>query len=252
MILTKEIPTTRRPLAKWYMLAIAALGGLCVAYSIVTFPVHKLDLNLVILAVLTLALGTRITLPIPQFKSHISVSDTVIFLTLILYGGEAAIILAAIEAFISARRFCNEQITVFFNSGTLAVSTAAVVLLLSAYGLYGEAQLHGHPGFVAAFLTALSVMAVTQFLFNTILAATYDSLKSALNLWETWKSKYVMTFPTYLVGSLGAGALAKLIDLGGFAVMFATVPSFLPTGCIYGTLKCRSARPSRRENMPRR
>ena len=224
MILTKELPTTRRPLAKWYMLAIATLGGLCVAYSIATFPVHKLDLNLVILAGLTLALGTRITLPIPQFKSHISVSDTVIFLTLVLYGGEAAIILAAIEAFLSARRFCNEQITVFFNSGTLAVSTAAVVLLLSAYGLYGEPQLHGQPGYVAAFLTALSVMAVTQFLFNTILASAYDSLKSSLHLWETWKSKYVMTFPTYLVGSLGAGALVKLIDLGGFAVMFATVP----------------------------
>lgn len=224
MILTKDPLTSRRPLAKWYMLAIATLGGLCVVYSIVTFPIEKLDLNLVILAALTLAFGTRITLPIPQFKSHISVSDTVIFLTLVLYGGEAAIILAAVEAFISARRFCNEQITVFFNSGTLAVSTAAVVVLLSVYGLYSEAQLHGHTGYVAAFLTALSVMAVTQFLFNTLLAATYDSLKSSLRLWETWKNKYVMTFPTYLVGSLGAGALVKLIDLGGFAVMFAAVP----------------------------
>ena len=194
------------------------------AYSIVTFPVQKLDLNLLILTVLTLAVGTRITLPIPQFKSHISVSDTVIFLTLILYGGEAAIILAAMEAFISARRFCNERITVFFNAGTLATSTTAVVLLLSAYGLYGEPQLHGHVGFVASFLTALSVMAVTQFLVNTTLAAAFDSLKGSLHIWDTWKNKYVMTFPTYLVGSMGAGALVKLIDLGGFAVMFAAVP----------------------------
>jgi diguanylate cyclase (GGDEF)-like protein/PAS domain S-box-containing protein len=214
----------RRPLAKWYMLAIATLGGLCVVYSIVTFPVHKLDLNLAILTVLTLAVGTRITLPIPQFKSHISVSDTVIFLTLILYGGEAAIILAAIEAFISARRFCNEQITVLFNAGTLAVSTTVVVLLLSAYGLYGEPQLHGHVGYVASFLTALSVMAVTQFLVNTTLAAGHDALKGGLHIWDTWKTKYVLTFPTYLVGSMGAGALVKLIDLGGFAVMFAAVP----------------------------
>lgn len=206
------------------MLTVAAIGGLAVAYSIATFPVERFDLNLFILAALTLLLGTRITLPIPQFKSHISVSDTVIFLVLILYGGEAAIILAAVEAFISARRFCNEKITVFFNSGTLAISTAAVIVLLSAYGLYAEQKLHGHAGFVAAFLTALSVMAVTQFLFNTIFAAVYDSLKSDLAFWETWKSKYVMTFPTYLIGAAGAGALVKLIDLGGFAVMFAAVP----------------------------
>ena len=224
MILTKELSTNRRPLAKWYMCAIAGLGGLCVVYSIATFPTQKLDLNLLILVALTLGLGTRITLPIPRFKSHISVSDTLIFLTLILYGGEAAIILAATEAFISARRFCNQRITVFFNSGTLAVSTTTVVTLLWAYGLYSEDHLHGYAGKMAEFLTALSLMAVTQFLINTILAATYDSLKSALPLWDTWKSKYVMSFPTYLVGAVGAGALVRLVDIGGFAVMFAAVP----------------------------
>ncbi|MEQ1762464.1 MAG: EAL domain-containing protein [Pyrinomonadaceae bacterium] len=224
LILTRDFPTNKGPLATWYMCVVAAVGGICVFYSLATFPLAKFDLNLAILVALTLGLGTRITLPIPRFKSHISVSDTLIFLTLILYGGEAAIILAAIEAFISARRFCNQKITVFFNSGTLAVSTTLVVGLLWAYGLYSEDQLHGHPGYVAAFLTALSLMAVTQFLLNTILAATYDALKSALPLWDTWKNKYVMTFPTYLVGSFGAGALVQLVDLGGFAVLFAAVP----------------------------
>lgn len=206
------------------MSAVIAAGSMAAVYSIVTFPTQKLDLNLAILFILTAGLGTRITLPIPRFKSHISVSDTLIFLTLLLYGGEAAILLAAIEAFLSARRFCKQQITVFFNAGTLSVSMTAVVLLLWAYGLYGEAQLHGQTGFVAEFLTALSLVAVTQFLINTLLAAGHDSLKDSIPLWETWKNKYVMTFPTYLVGAVGAGALVKLIDLGGFAVLFAAVP----------------------------
>ena len=224
LILTRDFATNKAPLAKWYMFAVAAIGGLCVLYSLATFPYERLDLNLAILVALTLGLGTRITLPIPRFKSHISVSDTLIFLTLILYGGEAAIILAAVEAFISARRFCSQRITIFFNAGTLAIATTAVVSFLWVYGLYSEDQLHGHSGYVSAFLTSLSLMAVTQFLINTILAATYDALKSTLPLWDTWKSKYVMTFPTYLVGAFGAGALVQLVDLGGFAVLFAAVP----------------------------
>jgi len=224
LILTRDFATNKAPLAKWYMFAVAAIGGLCVLYSLATFPYARLDLNLAILVALTLGLGTRITLPIPRFKSHISVSDTLIFLTLILYGGEAAIILAAVEAFISARRFCSQRITIFFNAGTLAIATTAVVSFLWVYGLYSEDQLHGHSGYVSAFLTSLSLMAVTQFLINTILAATYDALKSTLPLWDTWKSKYVMTFPTYLVGAFGAGALVQLVDLGGFAVLFAAVP----------------------------
>ena len=224
LILTKDLPTDRTPLAKWYMYALVSIGGICVLYSVATFPVAKLDLNLAILVGLTLALGTRITLPIPRFNSHISVSDTLIFLTLILYGGEAAIILAAVEAFLSARKFCNRRLTVFFNSGTLAVSTAAVVGLLWSNGLYSEVHLHGHEGYMSAFLTAMSLMAVTQFLVNTILAAAHDALKSSLPLWDTWKSKYVMSFPTYLLGAFCAGALVRLIDLGGFAVLFAAVP----------------------------
>ncbi|MEO5859579.1 MAG: EAL domain-containing protein [Pyrinomonadaceae bacterium] len=206
------------------MLTMVALGGVAVLYSLSTFPVSRLDLNLALLAALTVGFGTRITLPIPRFKSHVSVSDTLIFLTLMLYGGEAAIILAAVEAFVSARRFCNQRITVFFNAGALAISTTTVVLLLLAYGLYTTEQLHGYPGHLSAFLTALSLIAVTQFLLNTILVATYDSLKSDLPLWDTWKNKYVMTFPTYLFGAFGAGALVKLVDLGGFAVLFAAVP----------------------------
>lgn len=224
LILNKDISIARSPLASWYMLSIASIGGAIVLYSIATFPFAKLDLNLALLVALTLGLGTRITLPIPQFNSHISVSDTLIFLTLILYGGEAAIILAGVEAFISARRFCNKQITVFFNSGILAISTAAVVVLLWSYGLYAEPQLHGYPNLLAEFLTALSLMAVAQFLFNTVLAAAFEALKSYVSLWDTWKNKYAMTFPTYLVGAFGAGALVKLVDLAGFAVLFAAVP----------------------------
>src|SRR5215216_4658405 len=112
LVLTKEIATNRGPLAKLYMLTMATLGGVAILYSLATFPIAKLDLNLALLAALTIGFGTRITLPIPRFRSHVSVSDTLIFLTLILYGGEVAIILAAVEAFVSARRFCNQRITV--------------------------------------------------------------------------------------------------------------------------------------------
>ena len=224
MILTKDPSKDRGPLASWYSHAVAAFGGVCVLYSLATFPTSKLDLNLAILVALTLGLGTRITLPILRFKSHISVSDTLIFLTLILYGGQAAIILAAVEAFISARRFCNRQITVFFNSATLAVSTTAVVVLLWAYGQYSNDQFLKVPGDVSALLTVLSLMAVTQFLVNTVLVAAYDALKNSSPLWEIWKSTYLMSFPTYLLGAFGAGALVQLVDLGGFGVLFAAVP----------------------------
>ena len=67
-------------------------------------------------------------------------------------------------------------------------------------------------------------MAVIQFVVNTGLAAVYDSLKSSLPLWETWKSKYIWTFLSYFIGAIGAGVLIQLSDSTGVGVIFATFP----------------------------
>src|SRR5687768_2168380 len=96
-------------LTQVYMLLIIGLGLVVVAYSAVYLPIDRLDINFLLLAGCTIGLGSRILVKIPKFKSHIAVSDTFIFLTFLLYGGEAAVLLAAAEAYVSAHRFCNKH-----------------------------------------------------------------------------------------------------------------------------------------------
>src|SRR4051812_41662736 len=115
---------------RWYMLIVIAIGFFCLAAAIIKLPLEKIDLRFLFLAAFTIGLGSRITIQLPKFKSHISVSDTFIFFALLYFGGEAAIVLAAIEAFCSAWRFCNKKITVFFNTGAMSLSTSLVVAAL--------------------------------------------------------------------------------------------------------------------------
>ncbi len=214
-------------LTQAYMLLIIGLGLVAVAYSAVYLPVDRLDLNFLLLAGCTIGLGSRILVKIPKFKSHIAVSDTFIFLTFLLYGGEAAVLLAAIEAYVSARHFCNKHLTVFFNAATMALSTAAFAVALIVLGLTDESQFRGQSGSISDFLAVLFVMTLVQFLVNTVLVAVCDSLKNAEPLWEIWKSKYVWTFFTYLVGSIGAGVLVFFIHRAGFGVVVAAIPIIL-------------------------
>ncbi len=206
------------------MMTVIILGALCLIAAVFSLPIERADVYLPVLAVLTVVVGSRVTIPIPRFKSHVAVSDTFIFLTLLLYGGEFAIILSAVEAFVSSWRFCNRKITVFFNAMAVAISTTLVFSFLKGAGLYTQEQLHGHAGSFTNFVVALSVMAMGQFAVNTSLAAIYDALKSALPLWETWKSKYIWTFFSYFVGAIGAGVLIQLSDSAGIGVIFATFP----------------------------
>jgi PAS domain S-box-containing protein len=190
-------------------------------------PWQKVDLQFLFLVCCTIGLGSRITVQIPRVKSHISVSDTFIFLTLLLYGGELAIPLAAMEAAVSSWRFCSRKITVFFNAGAMAVSTTAVVLALTLSGLSADGDLHGRAGGLKNFVIVLSLIALTQFAVNTTLATVHDRLKIGLPLWETWKNKYIWTFITYFVGVLGAGALVQLSDTLGLGMLIAVLPVIL-------------------------
>lgn len=206
------------------MVAVIVAGAITLIAALVRLPFREMDVPLLILAGFTILLGSRITIQIPRFKSHIAVSDTFIFLTLLLYGGEFAVVLAALEAFCSSWRFCNRKLTVFYNAATLAVSTAMVVVVLNIWGLYTADVLHGRPDSRANFIIALSVIALLQFAFNTALATVYDALKNSLPLWETWKSKYIWTFFSYFIGSASAGVLIQLVDTIGIGIMFATFP----------------------------
>ncbi|MEP6945177.1 MAG: EAL domain-containing protein [Acidobacteriota bacterium] len=210
-----------------FMMAVIAMGALALTVALVRLPVSRVDVPLLLLSAFTIILGSRITIQIPRFKSHIAVSDTFIFLTLLLYGGEFAIVLAALEAFCSSWRFCNKKLTVFFNAATMAVSTSAVVLILEASGLYSDGVLHGRIGNQTNLVIALSLIALLQFGFNTSIATVYDALKNSLPLWETWKTKYIWTFFSYFIGSTSAGILIQLVDTIGIGVVFATFPVIL-------------------------
>lgn len=213
----------KQVLLKRYMLAVIAAGAVCLAITVGKISFDKLvSLQFLFLATFTIGLGSRISIKIPRFKSHISVSDTFIFLALLLFGGELAILLAAVEAFCSAWRFCNQKITVFFNAATMALSTSLVVLALYLCGIDPAKQNYGAKP--EELVLTLTLLVLIQFFANSGLASIYGALKSEKPWWETWKTHYLWTFLTYLIGGLSAELLFNLINSVGYSVMIATVP----------------------------
>lgn len=206
------------------MLVVIMLGIVCLLVSILNVRLDKIDIHLIVLFLFTVAVGSRITIQIPRFKSYISASETFVFLVLLFYGGEFAVILAAAEAFTTSWRFCKKKVTVFFNTATMAISVSAVVVALKLAGLYTENQLHGDNEYRQNFIIALSVIALTHFFVNTTLASVYGSLRDSNPVWETWKTKYIWSFITYFVGAVSAGVLVQLAAAMGFGIILATFP----------------------------
>src|SRR4029079_19153189 len=106
-----------KKLVELYLRGIICVGGLTYILAAYRLDLKIVDLKLGVLVVITAFFSSRITIKIPQFGSWISVSDTFIFLTLLLYGCEAAILMAATEALLSSLRsqYCRKPSTVIFN-----------------------------------------------------------------------------------------------------------------------------------------
>ena len=217
----------RQGLKRAYMMLIIAAAAAVVIYSAIQLPIRRLDIRFLGLAILTIAISSRMTIRIPRISGHISVSDTFFFLTILLYGGEAAVLLAAVETLSSSLRFSKKEIhikplTIAFNSAMMACSTFVTVLVMRL--LFGDITELRHGQFSAAFVIALCTMALLQYGTNCSLAAVYTSLKMNEPVWHTWTKYYLWTSITFFAGASAAGLTAKITDTAGFYALVATTP----------------------------
>ena len=204
-----------------FMWLIVATGAAAILFSAYRLPLAQLDLKFLLLA-LMVVVCSRVAVPIPHVSGRITVSDTLIFLSMLLYDGETAILLAAIEGVCSSLWISKKTITIIFNSAVLACSTFVTVWALRL--CYGEIVRINEGGYTANFLVALCLMALVQYVGNTGLIAIEKSCKLNKSFWQTWSTYYLWTSVTFFAGASLAGITAHLIYAFGFYAVLATVP----------------------------
>src|SRR2546421_2699164 len=220
-----------------FVALVVALGAAACLLSAYNLPVARFDLGLPLLSLLTVLLGSRLTVQLPRAKVHVSASDTLIFATLLLYGGEAAVLTAAAEAFYTSLRFRARGITIrsdaiLFNAALMACST-----FLAAWALrscLGPGVDPSHAGSAATLFTALCVMALVQYAANSFPAAIYTACDTDRAIWQTWDKNYFPTSLTYFAGAAVAGGLVTLKGLMGFYAVIATTAA---AATVYFTIR---------------
>jgi signal transduction histidine kinase len=211
----------RARFAKPYVWGIAVVGSAISIFSGVRLQANRIDFRFLLLA-LMVVIASQIALRIPRVSGRITVSDTLIFLTMLLYGGEAAILLSAVDGICSSLPFTRKARTILFNVGMLTTSTALTVAALHLF--FGPLTRIVRPDYSANFIVAICVMAMVQYIANTVLIAIEKSSKIDQTVWVTWKKFYLWTSITYFAGASTAGILAHLIRSFGFYAVLGIIP----------------------------
>ncbi len=201
---------------------IIAAGAVAICISIFQLQVAPLDVRFFLIALVTVSFSSRLIVSIPRVKGEINVSDTFIFLTLLLYGGEAAVLLAAAESLCASLRFCKKRITILFNVGMMATATFLTVLVLRL--CFGSIPAMTGGDYSAQFAMLITLMALVQYGVNAGLAAVRSALKTDQPIWYTWSDGFLWTSITYFAGASAAAVIAKLMGSVGVYAIVVTAP----------------------------
>ncbi len=214
--------TGRKRYAKPFLWLVITAGAFACLRSIYYLQVAQLDVSFLLVALFTICIGSRIIVKLPSGTSQVTVSDTFVFLTILLFGGEAAVLLAAAEGLATTPRFSKKPSVILFNAGQMALSTFLTVSALRVF--FGDHAMLSQGDYSGKLLAALCVMALVQYIVNSGASAIAVALKNDQPLWHTWQTNYLWTSITHFVGAFAAGIIAKLIAIVGFYALLVTTP----------------------------
>jgi diguanylate cyclase (GGDEF)-like protein len=203
------------------MWLIVAAGTASCLYAAVTLPAGVIDGYFLLLTLITAVIGSRIAIRIPRINVNITVDDTFVFIALLLYGAEAAVITGALAGICSALRISRKVRTVAFGGAALACSvlvTASVLKL--TFGsttnlLHSDASLG---------IIALCMMALVQYLVHTGIGATASALKANESVWQMWSRNFLWMSISYFAGAAGAGFIVNSLGTARFWAFLVCIP----------------------------
>lgn len=195
------------PKGQLYVSTVVAAGLLVVGHCITMLMARPIGWEWVILAGLTLLSGS-FTLRIPSFQARISVSETFVFTSVLLFGecaGTLTVALDALVAAITSQRRTLQPIRVLFNISAASLSLWTAGSLF--YFVSGIEPLADAPTRVPELLWPLVLLTSVHFMLNSALVAIAIATERGESAFGIWRR----IFPWLSINYFGGASVAALL-----------------------------------------
>ena len=199
---------------------ISASGLGIFVYAVYVVVTGEPSLNWILLGLVTTLVVGRTTIRIPKTDSTVTLDDTFIFISVLLYGVWPSVVLAGVNALLCSLRFPNRKKVAPFNAGAMSLSVFAASSMVSL--------IFGNPQQIAAdssrLILAAWSLALVQYLLSSGLVSTVNALRSGKSLITTWRESFLWTWMSYFAGAFAACLIVKLITVISFYAFIVAVP----------------------------
>ena len=153
------------------LLVILPFGLFAIAWAVVNVVHVSVGPPLVPLAVATVFLSTLLKIQLPRSNVHLTISDALLIISLVVYGGAVAVLLAAAEAAFTSFVIRRSGETIKLRTGVLNVLNAAVVMFVVTWAVrlfFGSGNLTDTAKSTSGIITLLLTIALTLFIASII------------------------------------------------------------------------------------
>jgi signal transduction histidine kinase/ActR/RegA family two-component response regulator len=204
-----------------FLVFVVVAGAGALVFSLPRLSLQQLDWRFVALLVAMATVAARLSIPIPHVKGEVTVGDTLIFLTMMVYGGEAAVLMAAVDGLSSSLYITKKLRVCLFNSAQMVFSTFVTIWTMRLF--FGPVQELSRGTSSIIFIGGICVMPLVQYVCNSGLVAIYTALKTDQPLFATWRSSYLWTSISYFAGASIATITTHVVKgLSIYAVLMIT------------------------------
>lgn len=207
-----------------YLASVIVVGLTVIAHSLARTLANPPGFEWVVLAALTLFSGS-FTVKIPALSARLSVSETFVFASALLFGAEAGTLTVVLDALVIVFWRSRSPWRVLFN-----ITAPAVAFWISAVSFFALAQIA--PGAASErdlgeLVAPLFIFASLYFLINTWLVAGALAWERGLFAPTIWLKNFAALSINYFVGSSVAILLVAYTKRIDFTVLSIIIPLLL-------------------------
>lgn len=227
-----QVQATKENLTeKLFTILLSLLGAGIFLHACISLFIHPPSMQWVLLSAVTILIVSRIDLKIPIISSStLTVSDTFIFISLLLYGVLPSVVLAGVDATVHSLNYKNRLKVIPFNLG--ATCFPIYVAGVAVQRIIGEIPGASSP--IGRLLMAAGLLALIQYALNSGIVSIVVALRNHKSVFSTWRESFLWTSVTYFAGAAAASMVVKLIAVISYYAFILTVPIL---GATYLTYK---------------
>ena len=208
--------------ARIYIATIVFAGGVAIAHSLTHLSTAQFGMWWVILAALTVLTGS-LNLKIPSINAHLSVSESFVFASILLFGtpsGTATVLVECLAMTMWLRPRGRTIYRILFNTAAPSLAIWIAGTLFYSYSGIEPYSRHFTP-LATLFLPFLGFIA-TYFLLNSSLVAVAVALEQHRSPLRVWRDNFAWLSVNYFSGAYVAALIVtytQKLDISALAIV---------------------------------